>query len=352
MSIPTFSSHIVMQALPCWRKIAAERPNLLLGNKQKGRTVMIHYLPERRLIGTSENTEACATLSGLNRAKENHMVLEGMVLMCSAEHDLVVQVGPFLGRIPRLEAALGIAEGTTREIAILSRVGKPISFTVDSIEGTEENLRLILSRRRAQQMAQDNFFPRLEPGMVIPATVTHLEPFGAFVDIGCGLASMIGIEHISISRIPDPGCRFTVGQAIFAAVLALDPARRRIHLTHRELLGTWSENAAQLAPGMTVSGIIRSIKEYGIFVELFPNLSGLAENRPGLQEGDRVSVYLKSLNPELMKIKLLIIERLPPDPSPPSWRYYVTGGRLQHWRYAPEGCLKPGLETDFTGQTP
>ncbi|MCI2106316.1 MAG: S1 RNA-binding domain-containing protein [Intestinimonas sp.] len=312
---------------------------------------MTHFLPEGRLIGTPENTEACATIPGLNRAKETHMILEGMVLMCSAEHDLIVQVGPFLGQIPRLEAALGIAEGTTREIAILSRVGKPVSFTVESVTGTVDDLHLMLSRRHAQQMAQDALLNRLKPGMVIPATVTHLEPFGAFVDIGCGLASMIGIEHISISRIPDPGCRFTVGQNIFAVVLAVDSNRRRVHLTHRELLGTWSENAAQLTPGMTVSGIIRGIKEYGIFVELFPNLSGLAENRPGLQEGDRVSVYLKSLNPEQMKVKLLIIERLPPDPSPPHWRYYVTGGRLSHWHYAPDGCLKPGLETDFTDQS-
>ena len=82
-------------------------------------------------------------------------------------------------------------------------------------------------------------------------------------------------------------------------------------------------------------------------MELFPNLSGLAEPREDLLEGDRVSVFLKSILPERMKIKLLIIDRLPPEPAPPPLTYFITDGRLGHWRYAPEGCRKEGLETDF-----
>ncbi len=188
---------------------------------------------------------------------------------------------------------------------------------------------------------------QLRPGMVIPCTVTHLEPFGAFVDMGCGLVSMIGIEHISVSRIPHPACRFSVGQEIFAAVLDTDPAAGRVRLTHRELLGTWAENARRLSPGMTAVGWVRGIKDYGAFVELFPNLSGLAEPREDLREGDRVSVFLKAILPERMKIKLLVIDRLPPEPGPSPLTYFITGGRLAHWRYAPEGCRRTGAETEF-----
>mgnify|MGYP002508912097 CR=1 FL=1 len=43
-------------------------------------------------------------------------------------------------------------------------------------------------------------------------------------------------------------------------------------------------------------GIVRGIKEYGIFVELTPNLSGLAEWRGAVNVGDAVSVYIKSNN--------------------------------------------------------
>lgn len=305
------------------------------------------FLPEGRRLCAPENLAICATKAALAEARDRELILEGQVLLCDPSHDLLVKVGPFLGRIPRLETALGVAEGTTREIAILSRVGKPICFTVTSVEGDERDLQLTLSRRRAQVLCQEALMERLVPGMVVPATVTHLEPFGAFVDIGCGLPSMIGIEHISVSRIPHPSCRFSLGQEILAVVTGVEPTSGRVLLSHRELLGTWAENAASLSPGMTVAGYVRGVKDYGAFIELAPNLSGLAEPYPGLREGDRVSVYLKALIPERMKIKLLVIDRLPPAAAPVPSLYFLTDGRLQAWRYAPEGCQKPGPEMVF-----
>ena len=272
-------------------------------------------------------------------------VLEGMALLCDENHDLLVQVGPFTGRIPREEAAIGIADGSTRDIAILSRVGKPVSFVVDDLGSGDGPL--LLSRRKAQELALEALLTHWVPGQVVPATVTHLEPFGAFVDVGCGVPSMIGVERLSISRISHAGLRFLVGQEIYAAVLSLDKVRRRVALTHRELLGTWAENAALFRAGMTVPGYIRGIKDYGAFVELTPNLSGLAESREGLREGDRVSVYVKSILPDRMKLKLLIIDQLPPAPAPEEPRYFITGGVMDSWQYAPQGCKKAGGETRF-----
>lgn len=307
----------------------------------------MRFLPEGHLLSLPEHQAACASPAALRRAMEEETILEGMVRLCDAEHNLLVTVGPYQGRIPRAEAALGITDGTTREIAILSRVGKPVCFVVTAVEETGGTVRLTLSRRLAQQKALDAMLAQLSPGQVIPAVVTHLEPFGAFVDVGCGVASMIGIENISVSRIPHPDCRFTVGQEIFAAVQGVDREQGRILLTHRELLGTWAENAAQFSPGMTVSGCVRGIKDYGAFVELTPNLSGLAELRGDLRDGDRVSVYIKAILPERMKIKLLAIDRLPPEAAPPALRYFITSGRLRRWHYAPEGCAKTGAETVF-----
>lgn len=306
------------------------------------------FFPEGRNLNEAENIAACATLSGLRSAGEREVILEGKALSCGADRELTVSLGPFIGHIPREETALGIAEGTTREIAVLSRVGKPVCFTVISVSGSEKSPEIILSRRRAQEMAQHHLMSDFKPGMVIPATVTHLEPFGAFVDIGCGLVSMIGIEQISVSRIPHPSCRFTPGQEIFAAVVETDPGLNRVKLTHRELLGTWEENARCFTPGMTVAGHVRGIKEYGAFIELAPNLSGLAEPRADLKDGDRVSVFIKAILPDRMKIKLLIIDRLPPDPVPVPLHYFVSGGRLTRWLYAPECCRKAGPETDFS----
>jgi len=275
------------------------------------------------------------------------LILEGTALLCNEDHDLMVKVGPFTGRIPRAEAALGIAEGTTRDIAILSRVGKPVCFLIDTMVEIDGELRLRLSRRRAQELALEHILDTWGPGLVVPATVTHLEPFGAFVDIGCGVPSMIGVDRLSVSRISHSGLRLRPGQEIYAAVLEVDRALGRVKLTHRELLGTWEENAALFRAGMTVPGYARGVKEYGTFVELTANLSGLAECREGVREGDRVSVYIKSITPQRMKLKLLIIDVLPAAEGPEPLRYFITQGRLERWDYAVPGLGKTGTETVF-----
>ena len=246
----------------------------------------------------------------------------------------MVSFGGVVGIIPRQEAALGIAEGATKEIAILSRVGKPVCFTVLSLDTSDGTLRPVFSRRAAQQEAFDYLFT-LPLGTVLPATITHLEPFGAFLDVGCGAVSMVGLENCSVARVTHPAQRFRPGQEIHVMLTGKEPERNRVLVSHKELLGTWSENAACFARGMTVPGYVRGVKSYGIFVELAPNLSGLAEVVDGVHPGDRVSVFLKAILPEKQKIKLLIIDTLPPLDTPPPIRYFIDEGRITNWQYGP-----------------
>ena len=308
----------------------------------------VTYLPEGRLLNTPENRRAVAGIEALTAAMERGLIVEGTALRCTPEHDLLVALGPFTGVIPRLEAAAGVAQGAVREVAILSRVGRPVCCVVTGLDidpGGE--VRPILSRRLAQERALDYFLSHLSPGDILPATVTHLKSFGAFVDMGCGVISLIGIDRISVSRIGHASLRFVPGQEIFAAVLSVDRAARRFSLTHRELLGTWAENAARFSPGDTVPGFIRGVQDYGLFVELTPNLSGLAEPREDMVPGARVCTHIKSIFPDRMKIKLLIVDTLPPLGRPEPPRYVLTHGHLSQWRYAPPGCAKAGAFTQF-----
>ena len=74
-----------------------------------------------------------------------------------------------------------------------------------------------------------------------------------------------------------------------------------------------------------------------------------ADSRERLTPGERVSVFIKSIRPERMKIKLQVIDRLPPaEPGP--LPYQVTDGTLERWTYSPPGCEKT-VETVFT-ETP
>ena len=265
---------------------------------------------------------------------EDQTILTGMAIRCDAQRDLTVRFGGYEGTIPRLDAIHPSISGAERDIAILSRVGKPTSFTVTAIDVDGGGRpRLTLSRRAAQEQAIAWLLEHSAPGTILPARVTHLERFGAFVDLGCGVASLIPLENISISRIPHPSARFRVNQDILAAVTAVDPVSCRFCLTHKELLGTWLENAAAFSPGDAVQGIVRSVRDYGLFIELTPNLSGLADYREDAAPGDRVSVYIKSIRPDTRKIKLQIIQNLGPAGEPAELTYFITDGAVENWTY-------------------
>ena len=299
---------------------------------------MIDYLPEGRLLHREENRQALESIDTLAEAMRRRTVLEAMAERCDSQKNLHVRLGRWSGVIPRDETALGLREGTVREIAVLARVGKPVAFQVIGLEANDGKLTPLLSRRSAQKSALDAI-QSLPAGTVLEATVTHLESFGAFVDIGCGLTSMIPIDRISISRIPHPRCRFRPGQKIRAVLLGIDPERGHVLLSHRELLGTWAENAARFAPGETVTGVVRGIQDYGIFVELAPNLTGLAECCPGVEENQRVSVFIKSIQPERRKIKLLIIDALEPGVEYTPFEYPPAPEDAAGWRYDSDADL-------------
>ena len=126
-----------------------------------------------------------------------------------------------------------------------------------------------------------------------------------------------------------------MGQKIHAVIYAIDDETGFIHLTGRELLGTWEENAREFRAGQTVSGTVRSVMPYGCFVELTPNLSGLAEPMPGVSEGDAVSVYIRAIQQDRHKIKLNILQVLPTQNPNRRLPYRITEGRIEKWEYYP-----------------
>ncbi len=296
------------------------------------------YLPEGSLLNTPENQAATASLTALMRAQEEKLLLEGKATRCDVDHNLIVRLPCGEGIIPHNEGALGIAEGVTRDIALISRVGKPVCFVVTGFEHTADGCRPILSRRLAQERCKEEFLHHLRLGDVIPARVTKLESYGAFCDVGCGLVALMLIADISVSRISHPSDRLAPGMEVLGVVSSLDNGR--ICLSHRELLGTWEENAALFCEGETVPGIVRSVESYGIFIELTPNLTGLAESRPGVKVGQSAAVFIKGINPEKMKVKLVLIDTVDDHTPPPPFRYFIQEGPIRRWRYSPEGCSR------------
>ena len=309
------------------------------------------YFPEGMLLKSRENDEYTASLQGLERAMLQGRILEGIALSCNGRMELTVALGAGIkGIIQKEEATLPLPDRKEKDIAIISRVGKPVCFKVMAIRKSEQGTPVaLLSRKRAQEECRKSFLMHLTPGDVLHARVTHTEPFGAFVDIGCGIVSLLSIDCISVSRISHPKDRFSAGDYIRVAVKSRDPATGRIYVTHKELLGSWQQNADRFETGQTVTGIVRSIEDYGIFIELAPNLAGLAEYKEGTAVGRRAAVFIKNIIPERMKIKLVLIDSYKDPVKPEAPFYFLPEGqtRIDRWVYSPKGCEKR-VETVFS----
>ncbi len=306
---------------------------------------MSGYLPEGKLISSKENTEILRSPLMIREAMREEKILEARASICDSEHNLIVDLGSMKGIIPRDEGAIGIKEGTVRDIAVISRVNRAVSFVVTDIKTDESSQQYaVLSRARAQKKCFENYISKLRSGDVVDARITHLENFGAFADIGCGIVALMPIDTISVSRIEHPKERFTVGMDIKAVIKSIENGR--ISLSHKELLGTWEQNAMKFTAGETVSGIVRSVENYGAFVELAPNLAGLAESKDGVKAGQQASVYIKSIIPEKMKIKLIIIDTFDYKYNPQKPEYYSDEIHIDSFLYSPPNSIKK-VETVF-----
>jgi len=304
---------------------------------------MNHYVPEGNLISTYENHEYVSTYKGLEKALEKQIILEAPAVLCDHNFNLHISLAAGIrGIIPREEAVYSPKE-EVKDIAILTRVGKPICLMVTGFEKDVSGEPIaILSRKRAQRECMVNYIEALEPGDIIPTKITHLENFGAFVDIGCGIISLLSIDSISVSRISHPSARLSVGDSLYTVVKNIDNFGR-IYVSERELLGSWEQNASLFNEGQTVRGIVRSVESYGIFIELKPNLAGLAEYKDGVYPGQTAAVYIKSIIPEKMKIKLIIIDSHDAPIYSEPLEYFIDTATVTHidsWVYSPPSCKK------------
>lgn len=293
---------------------------------------MNYFKPEGSNLNTDFNKEFLSSAQNLERAMICGVILEAKVLLCDNNFNLIVDIPGFHAVIPHSEVALTCDGNPCREIAVITRVGKSVCFVIQAIDGKN----LVLSRKKAQEICLNEYVSLLENGQVIDARITHFEPFGAFCDIGCGIIALLSIDCISVSRISNPKDRFRIGQYIKAAVKSTEANGNliKISLTHKELLGTWRENAEKFEIGQTVAGIVRSVENYGIFVELTPNLSGLSELKEGVEQGQTVAVYIKNIIKEKMKVKLVVVDFHSNDGSlSKNFDYFINSGNINGWNY-------------------
>lgn len=244
-------------------------------------------------------------------AKQNNQRIEGLVKSVDEEYNLHVNLGMGIeGFVPRNEVtSLVDEEGMPDEKASITKVNKYIQFKIKDIFDTENPLkpRIILSSKDVELEVRKWMYMHLKPGMKLKGTIRGLTDYAAFVDVGGGVTGIIKIEDISKVRVKHANERFKYGQRIETVVKKYDRDTGRIELSYKELLGDFKKNVEGLREGEIVDGIVRSREKNGIYVELKPNLLGLAEHRSGIEYGQKVLVHIKKINMEKEKIKLTIV---------------------------------------------
>lgn len=157
---------------------------------------------------------------------------------------------------------------------------------------------------------KDNEITNLKVGMVIEGIVKNIKPYGAFIQINNGITGLLRIDDISVSRIKSPEERLSIGQKINIMVKSIEKDQKRINFTYKELLGNWEQNANLYTEKSIAKGIVKGSDKFknGLFVELTPNLVGMAEYEEGFEYGQEVNVFIKKISREKKKIKLDILK--------------------------------------------
>lgn len=236
-------------------------------------------------------------------------VLQGRVESCDENYNLHIQLADGTKAImPREEIeAINLGEnGLPKEKICTGKINKFVQFKVKDIK---EDNSIIISRKQVQEDALNWVKDDLKVGQTVNGIVKNIRPYGVFVEIGGGVVGLAHIEDLSVARIKSPYERVKIGQKLNIMVKSIDKDQGKVILSYKEMLGTWEENIKEFQEGDKVRGIIRETEKNknGIFVELTPNLVGMAEYQEDLEYGQEVEVFIKKIVPEKQKIKLLIV---------------------------------------------
>jgi small subunit ribosomal protein S1 len=252
-----------------------------MSEEQKANLVVGREIPVY-IVRTGDRDDGIL-LSALRAMEEGDWTLAEGLLQSQDVHEgvvggynkggLIVKVGNLRGFIPASQISLARrrrSEGETPEKRWGKMVGEPILAKV--IEVDRRRNRLILSERAAAREARkalkERLIAELQAGEVRAGRVISIADFGAFVDIG-GADGLVHLSEISWKRIAHPRDALEVGQEVQVKVLSVDPERKRISLSMRELQpDPWETTVESLQEGQLVEGTVTKLTKFGAFASL------------------------------------------------------------------------------------
>ena len=198
-------------------------------------------------------------------------------------------------------------------------IGKTMKLKITEIDPNKN--RLILSHKdlveEEREEAFDKVASQLVVGDVIEGKVSRLTNFGAFIDVG-GVDGLVHISEISYKHVDKPSDVLKVGQDVKVKVIGIDNDRHRISLSIKQTEPSPFEQAtADLNEGDIFEGEVKSLTNFGAFVEVTDGIQGLVHvseisnkhvDKPSdvLKVGQTVKVKVLNIDPSDRRISLSI----------------------------------------------
>ncbi len=201
-----------------------------------------------------------------------------------------------------------------------SIVGSRLSFRITDY--SERGRNIVISRRvlleEEQARLKEEARATISEGTTVPGTVTSLQKFGAFVDIG-GIEGLVPISEIGWTRVKDVSDVLSVGQQVQVVIKVIDREKDRISLSLKDALADpWEEVAQKFPEGSFHTGTVSRLAPFGAFVTLTDGVDGLIHisrlgagkriNHPRevLKEGETVEVKVESFDRENRRLSLVL----------------------------------------------
>ncbi len=204
-------------------------------------------------------------------------------------------------------------------------IGQEIDVVV--LKFDREKNRVSLGLKQMGDDPWENIMRRYPEGTRLFGHVSNITDYGCFVEIEDGVEGLVHVSEMDwTNKNVNPNKVVTLGDEVEVVILEIDEERRRISLGMKQCKpNPWEEFGANNNKGDVISGKIKSITDFGIFIGLEGNIDGLIHltdlswNKPGeeavreYQKGQEVEAMVLSIDPERERISLGI-KQIEKDP--------------------------------------
>lgn len=199
------------------------------------------------------------------------------------------------------------------EMVHLSQKLEVMILSVDKEKG-----RVALGLKQKEANPWDQIEQKYPPGTKVHGKIVNLLPYGAFIEIEAGIEGLIHVSEMSwVKNITDPSEIVKKGDEVEAIVLSIQKDEGKISLGIKQTeRNPWDDVENRYKVGENVKAEIRTLTNYGAFVELEPGVEGLIHisdlswikkvSHPSevLKKGDVVDAVILSVDKESKKITL------------------------------------------------